>query len=93
VDKQRRKPEYLPQSKEDKMLTFRRSTTILAVSFMVLASASLPTAAAKISYEQAWEVCKAEVKRTVPSNHDSAKYSAGAACMKTHGYRLKKSST
>jgi hypothetical protein len=77
-----------------KMLTFGRSAAITAVAFMALASASLPAAAAKkMTYEDAWAACKAEVKRTVPSNADSAKYSAGAACMKTHGYRLKKSST
>lgn len=75
------------------MLTFRRPTGIIAVAFAVLATASLPAAAAKkMTYEKAWAECKSQVDRTVPGDQASARHSAGAACMKTHGYRLKKSS-
>jgi hypothetical protein len=46
----------------------------------------------KISYEKAWADCKQQIDRTVPGDQASARTSAGAACMKKHGYRLKKSS-
>ena len=44
----------------------------------------------KLSYEQAWAKCKAEVDRTVPGDQQTVRASAGGSCMRSHGYRLKK---
>jgi hypothetical protein len=46
--------------------------------------------AKKMSYEQAWADCKSQIDRTVSGDQASARHSAGASCMKKHGYRLKK---
>jgi len=63
----------------------------LAAAFS-FAAASDALAAKKVSYEQAWADCKATVDKTIPGDQASARHSAGAACMRKHGYRLKKGS-
>jgi hypothetical protein len=59
-----------------------------------LAFAVSPASAAKkVSYEQAWAKCKAEIGANVPmqdTTTSAARASAGGACMKKYGYRLKK---
>jgi hypothetical protein len=60
-----------------------------------LALCSDALAAKKMSYEQAWGKCRAEVGASVPGNDtttSAARYTVGSACMKKYGYRLKKSS-
>jgi hypothetical protein len=42
----------------------------------------------KLSLEQAWALCKAELDRTIPKADHSARYSAGGACLLRHGYRI-----
>jgi|ERR1700756_3177885 hypothetical protein len=42
----------------------------------------------KLTLDQAWAVCKAELDRTVPKDNHSARYSAGAACLARHGHRI-----
>jgi len=47
----------------------------------------------KMSYEDAYAKCKAEIGGTAPGNESlstAARSSAGGACMKKYGYRLKK---
>ena len=67
---------------------------LLALSFGAVFSIAIsPDAFAqskKLSYEQAWAQCKTEVDRTVPGDQASARTSAGGACLKKYGYRLKK---
>jgi len=48
--------------------------------------------AKKLSYEAAFAKCKQEIGATVPGEAatSGARYSAGGACMKKYGYRLKK---
>ena len=47
----------------------------------------------KLTYEQAWAECKKDVAFLGSDAATSAgRYTRGAACMKEHGYRLKKSS-
>jgi len=48
----------------------------------------------KMSYEDAWAFCKKEVTSVLGGDPGTtaARYTRGAACMKQHGYRLKKSS-
>jgi hypothetical protein len=46
-----------------------------------------------MSYEDAFTKCKAEISANVPMSEtttSAARYSAGSACMKKYGYRLKK---
>jgi len=58
----------------------------------LLAPATTASAATKrISYEEAWAVCKQDVS-ILPGEQQQNRYARGAACMKKHGYRLKKSS-
>jgi hypothetical protein len=45
--------------------------------------------AKKLSYEDAWAVCKKFVDEGVASwDQTQARYSRGAACMKRYGYRI-----
>ena len=51
-------------------------------------------AAKKLSYEQAWATCKKEIGANAPGSDTTAsasRHTAGAACMRKYGYRLKKS--
>ena len=60
-----------------------------ALAFM----ASPVLAAKKVSYEKAWELCKKEIGANAPGSDtttSAARSSAGGACMKKYGYRLKK---
>jgi hypothetical protein len=65
------------------------------VSFIaVIALCTTASAAKKMSYEEAFTKCKAEIAGNVPmsdTNTSAARHTAGAACMKKYGYRLKKS--
>ena len=78
------------------MLTFCRSAGAVAMAFAVFAAASMTAAEAqskKISYNQAWAKCKVEIGANVPgadTTTSAARASAGGACMKKYGYRLKK---
>ena len=74
------------------MLAYRISGSIVA-AFIVFAFASAPAAAAKMSYEQAFAKCKQELDATgiFGVNTDAkARSTAGGACMKKYGFRLKK---
>lgn len=42
----------------------------------------------KVTLDQAWALCKAELDRTIPKADHSARYSAGGACLLRHGYRI-----
>jgi hypothetical protein len=47
----------------------------------------------KMSYEEAYAKCKGEIAGTAPGSESlstAARSSAGGACMKKYGYRLKK---
>ena len=63
--------------------------TIITLSAgMVFAATDMTSAqqaAKKLTYEQAWAVCKQQVTSLLGG-------ATSAACMKQHGYRLKKSS-
>jgi hypothetical protein len=64
---------------------------------ILLAIPGAPDASAqakkKLTFEQAFAVCKKDVDANVAAldvTTTAARYSRGAACMKRHGYRLKK---
>ena len=42
----------------------------------------------KLTLDQAWALCKAEIDRTIPKDAHGARYSAGGACLLRHGYRI-----
>ena len=77
---------------------FRCSGTIAFAIGAVLAISVVDDASAaqakKLTYEQAWAACKKDVVSSLPgeTTMSAARYTRGAACMKQHGYRLKKSS-
>jgi len=67
---------------------------VIAVSAAALLAPVTTASAAKakkISYEEAWATCRQEVS-ILPGEQQQNRYARGAACMKKHGYRLKKSS-
>jgi hypothetical protein len=66
----------------------------VAVPLSLAGSASAAPKAKKLTYEQAWAECKKDVTSTLggEAGTSAARYTRGAACMKQHGYRLKKSS-
>jgi hypothetical protein len=70
-------------------LRFTVNAMLVAAAFGVV-DVSDALAQKKVSYEKAWADCKMQVDRTVPGDQASARTSAGAACMKKYGYRLKK---
>jgi hypothetical protein len=78
--------------------TFQRSGTIVLALSAVLAASFADEALAqakKLSYEQAWGQCRKEIAANVPmtdATTSAARYTAGSACMKKYGYRLKRSS-
>jgi hypothetical protein len=63
----------------------------LAAAF-AFAATSDALAQKKPSYEQAWATCKAQIDKTIPSDQQTSRASAGASCMRKYGYRLKKGS-
>ena len=73
--------------------------TIITLSAGMLFAATDMTsaqqqAAKRLTYEQAWAVCKQQVTSVLggDTTTTAGRYTRGAACMKQHGYRLKKSS-
>jgi len=62
-----------------------------AAALLVPATTASAAKAKKISYEEAWATCRTEVS-ILPGEQQQNRYARGAACMKKHGYRLKKSS-
>jgi len=77
------------------MLKYYLSAAVIVSSAIGVADmASAATKAKKLTYEQAWEVCRKDLQSTLPgdSAQSAARYTRGAGCMKGHGYRLKRSS-
>ena len=66
---------------------------VLSSAALVLCGVSAASAQTKMSYEQAYRQCKAELDRTFPSGSQSTsgRNSAGVACMYRLGFRAKKS--
>ena len=77
------------------MLRVRQICGMVVLSSAVLVLSGVPDASAqkKLSYEDAYAKCKADLDRTYPSGSTSTtgRNTRGAACMKQMGYQLKKS--
>lgn len=75
------------------MIGILKSSATLAASLVATVAITSAASAAKMTYEQAFAKCKAEISANVPmqdTTTSSAKYTAGSACMKKYGFRLKK---
>jgi hypothetical protein len=78
------------------MLRVRKTCAMLVLSSAgVLILSGIPDASAqkKMTYEQAYRQCKAELDRTFPagSQSQSGRNTAGVACMYRLGFQAKKS--
>jgi hypothetical protein len=60
----------------------------IAASLAVAGPASAASKGKKLTLEQAWALCKAQVDRDFTTEQHRDKYLAGGACMRRHGYRL-----
>jgi len=75
-------------------LNFRMLAVLVAGAFVVasgLADNALAAKSKKLSYEQAWDVCKKEMDKMGifgTSTQANERHTRGAACMKKHGYRI-----
>jgi hypothetical protein len=81
------------QSEKRNMTTKEKvSVTLLAIAvaavFRFTADASAATKKKKVTYEQAWKLCKEQLdKENVPGTTTSnERYLRGGACMKNYGY-------
>jgi hypothetical protein len=85
---------------ETEEVTMSRYSSIMAVAALsvgiLFTGTEMASAqkAKKMSYDEAYAKCQSEVKSLYPNETGpGARYSRGAACMKKHGYRLKKGAT
>jgi glycerol-3-phosphate O-acyltransferase len=63
------------------------SSALLLASAGVAAAQQSQPKKQKITKEEAWSRCAAEVSK-IASDHHSQRYSAGAACMLKYGYKI-----
>ena len=69
-------------------------TVLLAGAFIVgfgLAENAYAAKTKKLTYEQAWDVCKKEMDKMGifgTSTQANERHTRGAACMKKHGYKI-----
>lgn len=64
---------------------------VIAAVGIAMSLAALAPAAAKekkLTYEQAWAKCQANINKAVPGDQASARHSWGAACMKKYGHKI-----
>ena len=77
------------------MLRVRQVCGMVMLSSAVLVLSGVPDASAqkKLTYEQAYRQCKAQLDRTFPpgSQSQTGRNTAGVACMYDKGFRAKKS--
>jgi hypothetical protein len=72
------------------MVPSLKNLTTLALPGLLIVACTGSTVAKskKLTLEQAWAICKAEVDSKFTKAEHSARYAAGGACMYTHGYRI-----
>jgi hypothetical protein len=74
-------------------LSYKIITVLLASAFLtapVLGDSAL-AAKKKLTYEQAWDVCKKEMDKMGifgTSTQANERHTRGAACMKRYGYKI-----
>jgi hypothetical protein len=75
------------------MKIVRLATAAALVAALIVSAAEVSAApkkkAKKLTYEEAWKRCTAEInKQAVPYDWASMRMSAGAACMKKYGHNI-----
>jgi hypothetical protein len=68
-----------------------KTAAIILAAATVMAVSNPATAATKgkrLTLDQAWTLCKAQVDRSIPRDNHSARYAAGGACLLKHGYYI-----
>jgi hypothetical protein len=74
-----------------RMKTILAAAVTLSVAAMLASGPALAQkkAAKKLTYDEAWSVCKKYVDEGVKSwDQTSQRYSRGASCMKKYGYKI-----
>jgi hypothetical protein len=74
-------------------LNYRILTLLVAGAFVAASGLADNALAAKkkLTYEQAWDVCKKEMDKMGifgTSTQANERHTRGAACMKKHGYKI-----
>ncbi|HEY7230504.1 MAG TPA: hypothetical protein VH558_09055 [Pseudolabrys sp.] len=75
-------------------MTLRILTVLLAAAFVMgpsLAENAFAKTKKKLTYEQAWDVCKKEMDKMGifgTSTQANERHTRGAACMKKYGYKI-----
>jgi hypothetical protein len=75
-------------------LNYKILTMLIAGAFVAapgLADNAFAAKKKKLTYEQAWDVCKKEMDKMGvfgTSINPNERHTRGAACMKKHGYRI-----
>jgi hypothetical protein len=67
------------------------TSLLVGAAFTAADNASAATKKKKVSFEQAWKLCKAELDRDkIPgtSAQSNERFIRGGACMKNYGYEL-----
>jgi hypothetical protein len=79
------------------MLKFCQSSAMIALSCAAVLAFSVPDAFAqkKLTYAQAFALCKKDVVASTPGEAASStqRYQRGMSCMRQHGFTLKKRDT
>ena len=72
------------------MVPSLKDLTTLALSGLLIVACTGSTMAKskKLTLEQAWAICKAEVDSKFTKAEHNARYAAGAGCMSRHGHRI-----
>jgi len=77
------------------MFPFRTARVLLPLALATLIAAGGPATAAtkgtsgkKLTYEQAWAFCKAQLDKRFGWDQHSQRYAAGGSCMLRYGYRI-----
>jgi len=75
------------------MLQICRTVVLSCAGLLILSGVPDASAQKKMTYEQAYRQCKAELDRTFPSGSQSTsgRNTAGVACMHRLGFQAKKS--
>jgi hypothetical protein len=69
------------------MFRYKVLTALVAAAFVVAfgVADSVSAKHKKVSYDQAWKICKDQMDTTGQSNE---RYTRGAGCMKKYGYKI-----
>ena len=74
------------------MSRFSIFAATIVISGAMVMSPSEPASAAtntkKLTYDQAWAKCQAQINKAVPGDQASARHAWGSACMRKYGHKI-----